>query len=109
MKKRIVLGLLLGIAAGIIDVIPMIFQNLTWDANISAFSLWTICGLLISITQININPVIKGLLISFSVLTPCAILIAWKEPYSLIPILIMTSALGSLLGFTIDKFTKEKK
>jgi len=32
---------------------------------------------------------------------PCAILIGWKEPKSLIPILAMTIVLGGLLGWMI--------
>jgi hypothetical protein len=40
--KKIKIGILLGIIAGIIDVIPMIIQKLTWDANISAISMWIV-------------------------------------------------------------------
>lgn len=104
--KKIQLGILLGIAAGIIDVIPMIFQKLTWDANLSAFSFWVVSGLLISTTNIKIKSVTKGIIISFIVLLPLAILIGWKEPFSLVPIFIMTLILGSGLGFLIDKYGK---
>ena len=45
--KRLKVGILLGIIAGIIDVIPMIMQNLTWDANISAFTMWVIISYLL--------------------------------------------------------------
>jgi len=109
MKTKIMTGLLLGASAGIIDVIPMIIQKLTWDANLSAFSMWTIAGFFISTSYLQINPIAKGILISFLCLTPCAILIAWKEPYSLVPILIMTLILGSLLGFVIEKINKKKE
>jgi hypothetical protein len=34
--------------AGVIDVIPMVVQNLTWDANLSAFAHWVVTGFLIS-------------------------------------------------------------
>jgi len=37
--KKIRLGILLGAVAGIVDVIPMLLQNLSWDANVSAFTL----------------------------------------------------------------------
>ena len=46
--SKIKIGIILGVIAGIIDVIPMIFQKLTWDANLSAFSLWVIAGFMIS-------------------------------------------------------------
>jgi len=38
-NKKIIVGLGFGTIAGIIDVIPMVLQGLTWDANISAFAL----------------------------------------------------------------------
>lgn len=106
--KKIKVGLLLGIVAGVIDVIPMIMQNLTWDANISAFTMWIVVGFLIATINLNINPIIKGILTAFLVLLPTAILIGWKEPVSLIPIVIMTTVLGGLLGFSINKILTEK-
>jgi len=101
--KKVKVGILLGFVAGIIDVIPMILQKLTWDANISALSMWVIAGLLISTIDWRINSIVKGILISFLVLVPSAILIAWKEPISLIPIATMTIILGGLLGYSIGK------
>ena len=105
MKKQIT-GLALGTVAGILDVIPMIIQGLTWDANISAFLMWVVVGFFIACVNLKINPIIKGILIAFMVLLPVAVLIAWQDPFALIPITIMTLILGSLLGFSINKFTK---
>jgi hypothetical protein len=104
--KKIVVGVCLGAAAGIFDVIPMVLQKLTWDANISAFTLWVVSGFLIAIVDLKINPVLKGILIPFLVLAPCAVLIGWKEPLSLIPITIMTLILGAAIGILINKFSK---
>jgi uncharacterized membrane protein len=106
--KKIKIGILLGIVAGIIDVIPMILQNLTWDANLSAFTMWIVVGFLIAVIDLNINSIIKGILTAFLVLLPSAILIGWQEPISLIPITIMTIILGGLLGFSIEKIMKKK-
>ena len=103
--KTIIIGIILGIAAGIIDVIPMIIKKLTWDANISAFLMWVIVGFFVATIDINMNPILKGILIAFLVLTPCAILIGWKEPKSLFPIFVMTLILGGLLGFLIPRLT----
>jgi hypothetical protein len=107
--KKLMIGIVLGIVAGTIDVIPMIMQNLTWDANISAFSMWIIVGFLISMIDLKINSIIKGILIAFLVLLPSAILIGWKEPLSLIPISIMTIILGGLIGFSFNKITERQK
>lgn len=102
MNKKII-GILLGVIAGIIDVIPMVLQNLTWDANISAFTMWIVIGFFIASVELKINPVLKGILISFLVLLPSSFIIGWKEPTSLIPITLMTIILGGLLGYSISK------
>jgi hypothetical protein len=101
--KKYQFGLLLGVVAGIIDTIPMFIQKLTMDAILSAFSFWVISGFLISKSDMKVKGFLKGIIISFLVLFPSAILIGWKGLFSLIPIFIMTLILGSLLGFLIDK------
>jgi len=55
--KKIKIGILLGVVAGIIDVIPMIMQKLTWDANISAFTMWIVVGFLIATIDLKINSI----------------------------------------------------
>jgi hypothetical protein len=104
--KKFMLGIILGILAGIIDVIPMLIQKLSWDANLSAFSLWVVVGFLIASSNLKINKVLKGILISFLILIPCSFIIGWKEPISLLPISVMTLILGAVLGYFIEKFGK---
>jgi len=103
--KTILIGILLGTTAGIIDVIPMIIKKLTWDANISAFTMWIVVGFFIAAIDLNIQPIIEGIIIALLTLLPCAILIGWKEPKSLIPILAMTLVLGGGLGWIIPVIT----
>jgi len=103
--KRILKGILLGTVAGILDMIPMIIQGLTWDANLSAFSMWVVIGFILSVSYIKLPGAVKGILISFLVLLPSAILIGWNEPVSLVPISGMTLVLGGFLGFAIEKTT----
>jgi hypothetical protein len=107
MNKKILAGLLIGLIAGIIDVIAMILQRLTWDANLSAFSMWIIIGYFLSITEMKIKGVSKGLVISFLILIPSLFIIGWKEPKSLLPIFIMTVILGGLSGFVYQKIVKD--
>jgi CHASE2 domain-containing sensor protein len=106
--RKTIIGVTIGFIAGLIDLIPMIIQKLTWDANISALTMWIIIGFLTTRSDLKINAIIKGILIAFLVLMPSAILIGWKEPFSLIPIAVMTIILGGLLGFTIDRLTNKK-
>ena len=103
MKKNISIGLLYGFLAGIIDLIPMIIQKLSWDANLSALSLWIVSGFFIATIDIKILPILKGLLISFLVFLPCSFIIGWQNPVSLLPIIGMTFVLGGTLGFFINQ------
>ncbi len=96
-------GLLLGAAAGVIDVIPMLLQNLSWNADASAFLVWVSVGLFIAVADIKINSILKGLLIACLITVPHMIVIGEKEPLTVIPIAVMTVILGSLLGFVNGK------
>ena len=102
--RKIYFGLLLGLIAGVIDVIPMILQGITWDANLSAFAFWIIAGFMIATSNLQLKPVLKGIVVSFLVLIPVLVMVAWSEPFSLIPICIMALILGSSLGYFIDRF-----
>jgi len=105
MKKKILLGLVLGLAAGIIDLVPMLLQKLSWDANLSALSLWLVSGVLTASVDWKINPAVKGIVISLLVLLPSAVLIGAKEPLSLVPIGAMTLILGGALGYFTNRLT----
>jgi len=107
MRKKIMIGIGLGIIAGLIDLIPMIIQDLPWNANLSAFSMWVVIGFLVSITDLKTNEILKSALIAFLVLLPNLFIIGVTNPISIIPIVIMTILLSSLLGFVYGKITKE--
>ena len=107
MTTKMKTGILIGLGAGIIDVIPMLIQKLSWDANLSAFTLWIVVGFMLSVTTLPVKGLWKGLVISFLILLPNLFIIGWKEPLSLIPICIMTSVLGSLSGYLYQKIIKE--
>ncbi len=106
MKKNIVMGLLLGAAAGVLDVIPMVLQRLTWDANLSAFFLWVVSGFMLATSNLKLSPVLKGIVIPFMCLLPSVFIIGWNAPLTLVPIGVMTLILGALLGFSYDRLSK---
>lgn len=105
MKKNMV-GVLLGAGAGLIDLIPMFLQGLTWDANLSAFFLWVVSGFMLATSNLQLPPILKGIIISFLCLLPSVFIIGWEDPVSLLPIFIMTLILGTFLGFVYGKLAK---
>jgi len=107
MGKKITTGLLIGAIAGGIDLVPMLLQKLTWDANLSAFFLWVVTGFMVATSNLKINAALKGAVMALLCLLPGSFIIGWKEPLSLIPILIMTIVLGSLVGFIFHKLIRD--
>lgn len=101
--KKITIGIFFGVAAGTIDIILMIMQNLTWDVNISAFSMWVVIGYFITSVELKLNPILKGIMISCLAFLPLAIIIGWNDTNRLMPITVMTIILGGFIGYGIGK------
>ncbi|MBP2644805.1 MAG: hypothetical protein H6Q75_245 [Firmicutes bacterium] len=105
--KKFLLSLVLGLFAGIIDVIPMIAQGLDWYSNISAFIHWIIMGVIIAYTVFDIKGWLKGLIVAEISSLPIAILVFQHDANAVIPIFVMSAILGSLIGFLSSKYVKE--
>ena len=101
---KLLISLLIGIIAGIIDVIPMIIQKIDKYANISAFVHWVVLGIIISYIKIPFAPWLKGLVIAELSALPIMILVAKDGIKGIIPVLIMSAILGILVGITTSKF-----
>ena len=101
--SKLIKFLITGVIIGIVDVIPMLLLNLTWDANISAFTMWVVISYLLYCNNQKYNQLIKIIVIAFLVLTPNAILIGWNNPINLVPVIIMTLLLSLLMGFITGK------
>ena len=102
--SKLIISIIIGIIAGIIDVIPMIIQKLGKHANISAFVHWVVMGIIISYIQIPLAPWLKGLVIAELSALPVVIIVAKEDPKSAIPIFAMSAILGILVGITTAKF-----
>lgn len=106
MKKfnKIYLGITLGAMIGIINVLPMILQKISWDANISSFLTWIIVGYFISTTKLKFRGIVKGIIISVLIFIPSTIFVIESNLIGALWIIVMTLIYGSLLGYLVDKF-----
>ena len=100
--NKILLGTILGIVFGVLDIIPMIFAKTGFKADLSAFIHWVAVGFLIGVVVLPIHSVLKGLLIA--VITAVPILLIIDSGH--IPVSIITVIFGSLIGFLVGKFGK---
>lgn len=104
--KNIHRALIIGIVAGIIDVIPMILQGICWHANASAFVFWIGMGIIIPSINWNLKWWLKGFIVSELLSLPIIIIVAKTDIKSIIPIFVMTAILGSMVGYSSGKYIK---
>lgn len=100
----ILIALLIGIIAGIIDVIPMIIQKLDKAANWSAFFHWVVLGLLIPFVDWEIQAWLKGLIIGELSAIPILIMVYSKDKRSIVPIILFSAILGIGVAIAGAKF-----
>jgi len=93
--ENILIALIIGVVAGLIDVIPMIIQKLDKTACWSAFIHWVVLGLIIPFVGWDIQPWLKGLIIGELTVIPVIIIVSTKDKKAIIPILIFSAILGT--------------
>ncbi len=102
--NEILIALLIGIFAGIIDVIPMIIQKMNKYANLSAFFHWVVLGLIIPFVAWDILPWLKGLIIAEISAVPILFMVAKEDMKAIIPITAMSAILGIGIGVASSYF-----
>lgn len=103
---KLLISLIIGIVAGIIDIIPMIFQKLDRYSIISAFIQWVIVVFVITHIEFGVEGWLKGLIVAVLMALPIIVLVMKTDTKSVIPILIMSVILGSLTGFAADRLIR---
>ena len=102
--SEILIALLIGTVAGIIDVIPMIIQKMDKYANLSAFFHWVVLGLIIPFVSWDIAPWLKGLIIAEISAVPILFIVAPKDKKAIMPITIMSAILGVIVAISGKAF-----
>ena len=96
---KLLLSVIIGIAAGVIDIIPMIIQKLDKRATISAFLQYFFVSIII--VNIDLPHVVwwlQGGIISVALALPVVVLVASEDRKAVPIILSMAAILGSLIG-----------
>lgn len=101
--EKLIKSLLLGTAAGIMDVIPMVLQGMSWQANVSALFHWLSLSLIITYARLPFNGWLSGIVLGLLTGMPIAILATETVPTAWLPILVSSILLGGLLGFMSER------
>ena len=102
--SKFLISIIIGIVAGIIDVIPMIIQKLDKYAITSAFVHWVVLGVIISYIQLPLFPWLKGILVAEITVLPIIIIVLKNDHKAMMPIIIMSAILGALVGISTTKY-----
>jgi hypothetical protein len=104
--NRFWISLGIGVAAGVVDVVPMVIQRLDRYACVSAFVHWVVTAVLISYVEAPLSPWLKGLLIGELSALPVVILVSKYDTKGIVPIFVFSAMLGAAVGAMTAKFAK---
>ena len=97
--NTLLLSVIIGIVAGVIDIIPMVIQKLDRRATISAFLQYFFVSIIIvNIELPHVVWWVQGGLISVALALPVVALVASEDKKAVPIILTMAAILGTLIG-----------
>ncbi len=97
-------ALIIGLVAGLIDVIPMMIQKLDKRDCVSAFVHYVVLGLVIPFVNWGLAPWMTGILIALGTALPLMIIVCPKDKKAIVPMLVFSVILGAGIGFAGAKF-----
>lgn len=103
-NKKIMVSLVIGTCAGIIDIVPGIIQGVDLHITFAGFTFWVIMGFVVAHISLPISDWIKGLIIAFLLSIPGTILMSASNPKIIIPMFILSIVLGSFVGYFTGKY-----
>lgn len=97
--KAVCVSALIGLAAGVIDIVPMIIQKMEKRSIISAFLQYFFVSIIIvNIDLFGIVWWLQGGVISFALALPVIVIVSGKDKKAAPIIAVMSIVLGSLVG-----------
>ena len=97
--NHLVLSLLIGAAAGVIDIIPMLAQRLPMRSIVSAFLQYFFVSIIIvNIDLFGIAWYLQGALISFALALPVMVIVARSDRRAVPPMAVMSVLVGTLVS-----------
>ncbi|MDA3816700.1 MAG: hypothetical protein PF486_04935 [Prolixibacteraceae bacterium] len=102
--NNFLIALIIGLVAGLIDIIPMIIQKLDKQDTISAFVHYFALGLIIPFVNWTVAPWIKGIIIALLTAIPIMIIVYPKDKKAIIPMILFSLILGAGIGIAGAKF-----
>jgi hypothetical protein len=97
--NNFLISVFIGLAAAIIDCVPMFVKKLDIMFILSAFTMWMIVGILSSNFQLVKYPTLNGASIAILMFIPLSFLIYRLDRNAIAQVIISTLILGCSVGF----------
>ena len=108
MRQKILASFTIGFIAGLIDITPGLIQGVDLHITLTGFSFWVVMGPTIAFISLPMKDWLKGLVVASLLVIPGTILMSAIDPETIIPMIVLTIALGSLVGFLTGRYTQDK-
>ncbi len=100
--------LLLGLAAGILNAIPMVFLYSDWQAVAAVLLHWLGLGIIIAYARMPLESWATGMFIAILTSLPLGILLHPGNALGVLQVLGFALVLGGLLGYTAERLIAEQ-
>jgi hypothetical protein len=102
--SKLLITLALAVAAGFVDIAPMVLRGVEHTQLASIFAHWFVTTIFISYAVMPIHPAAKGALIGALSTLPILITFAHAHPERLLPIVAIAIGLGAVVGLLTSRF-----
>jgi len=104
--NNILIALLIGAAAGVVDTLPMLRQKVPRFSIAAIFCQWVLLGLVIPFIRWDTEPWLTGLILGELGMLPFMIQVLYRNKKAVIPMMIFAAILGIAIGVAGDYFIK---
>ncbi len=106
MVKKTITALIIGLVAGLLDLIPLVMVGAPLLNMMSILMFWVVTSYFVAnVKLINNNP-LNGLVLSTVNMLPLVMVIYTINPKDFLPMLSMALVLGPLVGYLNGRFNQ---
>ena len=106
MKHKLLVSLLIGVLAAIIDITPGVIRGIDLRITLTGFSFWVLMGPTIAFIVLPMKDWLKGLVVASLLSIPGTIIMSLVEPSTVLPMFLLAIALGAMIGYLTGRYAK---
>lgn len=106
MRQKILASFTIGFIAGLIDITPGLIQGVDLYITLTGLSFWMVMGPTITFISLPMKDWLKGLVVATLLAIPGTILMSVIDRDTVIPMIIVTIVLGSMVGILTGRYAR---